>query len=305
MHDPEAAFFWPEVPAGRLTRRSLHFHEPGVWYVRALVALALRDEAETRRALTRFAGACDVPEQGPRDATLGSASLLLGAACLVETAGRTAAGCGLHGAAERLAAHLAALARTADPAPDDPLGGFLGAAHGWAGVAHALLRWSEATGDPPGPEALGLLELLVTHRRPSGLWPREVRSREVWRGWCHGSAGWVHLWLLAARLTADDTWLELAETAGADAVGADAEEHESLCCGLAGDAYAALALHRRTGEDRWLAGARCAAEQALRGTGAPDLVEHSLMRGAVGIALLLCELDRPDRAGMPLYEPLR
>lgn len=64
---------------------------------------------------------------------------------------------------------------------------YLGLAHGSAAIALSQLRWSQATEQPATPETISLLDLLLGHRRPSGRWPMRPDSRDVRRGWCHGS----------------------------------------------------------------------------------------------------------------------
>jgi serine/threonine-protein kinase len=177
---------------------------------------------------------------------------------------------------------------------------WLGAAHGWAGIAHALLRWCQATGTPPPPALTTLLDALPETRLAAGVWPRRHGSAEVWPGWCHGSAGWAQLWVLAAGVLADDRLLAVAERPAVHAIlgrGAGA----GLCCGLAGQAYAALALYRATGEPTWLVHGRRLAEEAAGATIGPDFPEHSLWGGDVGVALVGLEVEEPSLAAMPLY----
>ena len=76
-------------------------------------------------------------------------------------------------------------------------------------------------------------------------------------------------------------------------------------CGTAGQAYAALNHYRAVGDERWLEAAmrlaaRGASEDELAGDATTPL---SLYKGHVGLALLAAELERPERAGMPLFEP--
>ena len=62
---------------------------------------------------------------------------------------------------------------------------------------------------------------------------------------------------------------------------------------------------RVTGEHRWQVRARTLADRAVRRFQAdhtPIEHRHSLFRGAVGIALLLAELDHAQDAAFPVYE---
>jgi serine/threonine-protein kinase len=145
-------------------------------------------------------------------------------------------------------------------------------------------------------------------------------------GWCNGSAGMVHLWTLASRTAAisgDPRWPRLASAAAWHAWEAG-EGVESLCCGLAGRAYALLALHQLGAGPEWLARARTLADRAAsvaaaaslaltasaasgaasaRDDGVAPAAEsslHSLYRGALGVAVLAADLERPEAAAMPL-----
>jgi serine/threonine-protein kinase len=204
----------------------------------------------------------------------------------------------------RLALELAAFADRAGACAAEKALSYLGAAHGWGGVAHALLRWSQACSDSPPAEALDLLVRLNAHRRPSGRWPIRAGSRVVYRGWCHGSAGWAQLWTLAWQLTAEEWFLSLAEASAEDAVAAEDEDNASLCCGRAGQGFAALTLYRATGERRWLTAANRVAAEAVHALADDTAPDHRLFSGELGVALLVAELEDPDRAAMPVYEAL-
>jgi hypothetical protein len=211
----------------------------------------------------------------------------------------------------------------------------LGMAHGWAGYLYATLRWCEAAGRAVPAGAAARLEQLAGHAESWGRGARwrwhgqpvaEAHRRGTpaaahWMaGWCNGSAGMVHLWALAARLAdAIDPgaaarggpgarrWEQLALAAGWHAWEAG-DQVESLCCGLAGRAYALLALHRRGAGEEWLARARILADRAAAGSRLarqapeePSPSPHSLYRGALGIAVLAADLERPEAAAMPLF----
>jgi serine/threonine-protein kinase len=291
------------APEARSLSRSLHYRDPGVWWVLALVAAAAGDELQVRRWAGRFAETAARSSGAPWDVNCGSAGLLLGCAQLVESVEDAAAVMPVRAAGERLAAELAELADRAGAMPGETALGYLGAAHGWAGVAHSLLRWSRAVCQPPSPQVLALLERLMALRRPSGRWPVRAGSREVWRGWCHGSAGWAQLWALASQITGDERLHGLAEQCAVDAVAGD-ESNASLCCGGAGQGYAALALYQATGERRWLAAAHRLATEAARRSEADGAPAHSLLTGELGVALLMAELEDPARAAMPVYQSI-
>ena len=137
-------------------------------------------------------------------------------------------------------------------------------------------------------------------------WPRLRRDSRSSSGdfvpsWCNGTAGFVHLWLIAERVLGDEGYRELAYGAARDALG-PMESGVDLCCGLSGRAYALLALHRASGDEFWLGAARKLAFRALR----PRILDApfalSLYKGAVGPVVLAQELREPVTASMPLFE---
>ena len=269
---------------------SVLFGEAGVWWVAALVHGA-RGDAGAERAVGRFCTIAAACPDDHFDLAAGAAGLLLAAAALVDLDRPRLVPVG-----DALARRLA---REVDGSGAGPVA-WLGAAHGWAGIATALLRWCQATGTPPGPALTTLLDALPEARLAAGVWPRRHGSTEVWPGWCHGSAGWAQLWVLAAAVLGDDRLLSVAERPAVHAIlgrGAGA----GLCCGLAGQAYAAAALYRATGETTWLSHARRLAEEAAGAAPGRDFPEHSLWSGDLGVALLTLELDHPMKAAMPLY----
>lgn len=267
---------------------SVLFGQAGVWWVAALVHGATGDDANADRAVGHFCALADTCPHDRLDVAGGAAGLLLGAATLVDSAPQ------LLTVGDDLARRLE---RSIEGPASIP---WLGAAHGWGGIAFALLRWCRATGATPGPALRTLLEALPEARLGNGVWPRSHDTAEAWPGWCHGSAGWAHLWVLAAEVLGDDELLALAERPAVHAIlGRNAGA--GLCCGLAGQAYAAVALYRATGEPTWLSHARRLAEEAAGAEPDPDFPQHSLWSGDLGVALLTLELDAPTEAAMPLY----
>ncbi len=297
------AFMTSSGPLSSVPGGALHYHEPGVWWVRALVAAARNDRGEVRRAAARFAEGGARARGAPWDVNWGAAGLLLGCAQLVESLEDPVVLPPVRAMGDGLAAALAALSEHDGALPGETVLGFLGAAHGWAGVAHALLRWSRAIGGPPPAEALALLERLSGLRRRSGRWPVRAGSREVRRGWCHGSAGWAQLWALAWQVTGEQRLLSFADDCAEDAVAAGGDS-ASLCCGRAGQGFAALTLYRATGERRWLTAAHRVAADAVRAAASGDAPAHQLFAGELGAVLLAAELEDPARAAMPVYEAI-
>lgn len=280
----------PVFPDARMApASSVLFGEAGVWWAAALVHGALGDASAVERATDRFCAIAAACSDDHLDVAAGAAGLLLATAAIVELD------------RPRLVSIGEDLARRLEQAIEGPAAiPWLGAAHGWSGLAHALLRWCRATATLPSPVLTTLLDALPEARLASGVWPRRPGTAEVWPGWCHGSAGWAHLWVLAADVLRDDGLLALAERPAVHAIlgrGAGA----GLCCGLAGQAYAALALYRATGEPTWLSHARRLAGEAGATPVGLEFPQHSLWGGDLGVALLALELEEPALAALPLY----
>ena len=309
--DDDGAFYNPEIEITReMVGESSIYHSPsGVHAVQALIARAMADPRAQAEATTRFLAAAELPAAG-LDLTLGRASVLLGAAILLDA---------LPSAPEEpddpspLRAFgdstLVDLWRELDGKPELLHAGleYAGIAHGWAGLVYATLQWCTVAGTavPSGVERR--LAELAALGFPAGrgrAWPWVLRHGEepaTMPGWCNGSSGYVFLWTLAHRRFGDPRYLDLAVGAAWDAwEGGDSVS--TLCCGAAGRAYALLNLHRHVGEPVWLDRARDLARQAEHAGGRDDY-PHSLWKGGFGLAVLAADLDRPDEAAMPLFEP--
>jgi eukaryotic-like serine/threonine-protein kinase len=286
---------------------SLLHHASGVQVVRALVARARGDGRAEGQAVEAFSAAAGVVGR-ETDVAFGLAGTLLGCSLFVEStstnvdlARPSAVGNDL---CDRLTAEV--LGR---PGPDGgPSGRRFGAAHGWAGELYAILRWSVLTDRTVSDALLDRIDSLAAVGRPEGRarwWPINVGdpavAGAVAASWCTGAAGFVPLWLLAARTLGEDRFTHLALQAGW-AVFDDREPAvANLCCGLAGRAYALLALYRHTGDDAWRARAGLLGEQAAAVHDRDRRL--SLFKGEMGLALLAADLTDPDASSFPMYEP--
>jgi serine/threonine-protein kinase len=312
FHDEEQGITAAAVGPG-----SVYHGAAGVACVRALIAQARDDAAAWKEALGAFLA--ELSEAGPDaepDLTLGRSGLLLAAALLSEASrgGRLDAA-PLHRWGE---SRLAGLWRELDAEPAIPAISRrgrrnLGMAHGWAGYLYATLRWCRAAGRPLPPGVECRLDELAGLAQPwqRGLrwpWYEDGGAVHSMPGWCNGSAGFVHLWNLAAETLGGERWTALAEGAAWHAWespsltsggGAD------LCCGLAGRAYALLEHHRRLGTgSRWLERARdlaLRAATAVRADRNAERLRDSLYKGELGVAVLIADLERPAEAAMPFF----
>lgn len=182
----------------------------------------------------------------------------------------------------------------------------IGAGHGFAGNAFALLRGFDVL----SPEQQALIcararhTLLRTAQREEGLanWAQHVGVGRPGRDamlvqWCHGAPGMI---TALSRLPGDeevDRVLceggELTWRAGPLAKG------HGLCHGTAGNGYAFLALAGRTGDAMWLERARRfgmhAIEQVEAARETHGMGRYSLWTGDLGVAIYL--QDCIDGAG--------
>ena len=181
---------------------------------------------------------------------------------------------------------------------------YLGIAHGWAGLLYATLRWCSCSGvslpRQVEPSLWGLAA--CAERHGEGMrWPvlPADASGGYMSGWCHGSAGYVHLWTEAYRALGKTEFLALAESAARDTWEVRPQAGH-ICCGLAGQAYGLLALFQQTKDQVWLQRARKLARLAAGAAVTPEYAS-SLYKGDVGIAILAAEIATPDDACMPFF----
>jgi serine/threonine-protein kinase len=292
-----------EPPAAATDADVSPFHAAsGLAAMRAFLSYATGDRRRQQAALDDFRRVTQAPCANV-DLTLGRSAVLLFAALLLADAEPG------WPAAERLERHgdELSLGIWRDLATKGM--GYLGIAHGWAGVAYASMMWARVRGVPPPPAVPDVLAMLAAAAMPfedSEWWPLTAADGpggdQFWPGWCHGTAGYVFLWNLAHALYGDDDYAVRAEHA-ARTLGQPAQV-DNLCCGSAGQAYAALNQHRSTGEARWhslaisIANQDAPSQWSLGDTPRP----LSLYRGKLGLALLAVELERPELAAMPLFE---
>jgi len=174
----------------------------------------------------------------------------------------------------------------------------LGAAHGYAGNAGAILRGISLLSEA---ERSQWIERIVSAARatavrdgPFANWPAENlrpgADSKMLLQWCHGAPGMVTS-LAALRDPRLDELLraagELIWTAGPLAKGG------GLCHGTAGNGYAFLKLYVRTGDGRWLERARAFAMHAVaqceRHASTYGMRRYSLYTGDLGIAIYLMQ----------------
>jgi hypothetical protein len=105
------------------------------------------------------------------------------------------------------------------------------------------------------------------------------------------------MWAAAYEQTGDARFRALAERAGRHAA-EHAVRDADFCRGTTGRGFALLRLYQVTGETRWLDAARRLADAAAaRWHGRPVAFDN----WALGTALLLIELEAPERAVLPAF----
>jgi serine/threonine-protein kinase len=278
-----------------------YHNEPGVHAASALIAAARGDDPAQRRAIAAFVSASEKKAR-QLDVTLGRSGSLVAAAMLLESAPGKAKALRTFGANT-----MSAIWHELDAAPPlakAPPGTYLGIAHGWGGYLYAALRWCAASGDTLPPRAFERIEQLAALRQRKGrgvFWPTRIGHSETGLipGWCNGSAGLLFLFTLAYRIFSAAHWLKLAERCAWNTWD-EPRFNPSLCCGTAGRAYALLNLYRHTGDAEWLSRARQLANHAA---GAASLAgSSSLLKGDLGVAVLVADVASPENARMPFFE---
>jgi serine/threonine-protein kinase len=283
---------------------SVYYGRSGVYLVQALIAHAMGDEASLGEALRSYVDACRAPCEC-LDLTLGQAGVLTGCALLLDAVGPSALQAVADLGRRTLHGITSGLEKESFSKAD-----YLGVAHGWAGICYAALLWSEVSGDPLHAHIRECLENLAELAEDHGRgvrWPIKVAKNHSAHGgsymesWCHGAPGYVHLWTAAFRALGESYYLQIAERAAWTAWEAS-ESIGSLCCGYSGRAYALLNIFRHTGDHDWVARAVQLSERAVETCERDARMTYSLFKGALGAAVLMEDLNAPERASFPLFE---
>jgi len=172
---------------------------------------------------------------------------------------------------------------------------YLGAGHGFAGNAGAIVRGLALF---PLRERAEWIERIVrttmaTARREDSLanwpaWPASARDERFLVQWCHGAPG-----LVTSLGTLRDARLDDVLVAAGELVwkAGPLRKGSSFCHGTAGNGYAFLKLFVRTGDQRWLDRARAFAMHAIQQSEAHaasyGMRRYSLYTGDPGLAIYL------------------
>ncbi|XHS80495.1 LanC-like protein [Burkholderiaceae bacterium UC74_6] len=193
---------------------------------------------------------------------------------------------------------------------------YLGAAHGFAGNVHPMLKGAELL----APERRAALYRRTAHtlqataaQGPEGLnWPPQPLASAANQAstkwlvqWCHGAPGIITA--LADFPVGQDSQLDAMLLAAGEAVwnAGPLAKGPGLCHGTAGNGQALLVLYERSGDMRWLDRARAFAMHALiqveQQRETHRMGRFNLWTGDAGVAIYLWQCLQA-RAGMPTLD---
>lgn len=190
---------------------------------------------------------------------------------------------------------------------------YLGAAHGMSGIIYLLLKVANDESFTSlrsyiNSHLVPTIEYLKTKRLSSGNYKSSNNSTsDKLVQWCHGATGFAYLFVQAYKVTGNDSYLDLAKSAG-DVVWQRGLLRKSygLCHGTAGNGYVFLNLYRATNDMKWLHRAIKFSEFCL------DLNKHELSRtpdhpyslfeGLAGTIYFMADVIQPDDARFPAFE---
>ena len=166
---------------------------------------------------------------------------------------------------------------------------FLGPAHGFAGVVHALR--DHVADDELRAWVDSVLREHAVWDGDTVNWPPQPGRDCSRTQWCHGAPGIV--------TTLGDLMPEDLLLAGAECTWRHGplEKGPGLCHGTAGNGYALLKTYALTGDAKWLDRARTFAQAAL----AQRQGRYSLFTGDIGAALFAQSVEQED-ARFPIMD---
>jgi lantibiotic modifying enzyme len=179
---------------------------------------------------------------------------------------------------------------------------YLGPAHGFAGIIYLLMQVKDYL-DPGVLENYirPCLDFLLEIRYPGGNFPSSMDSdRDRLVQWCHGAPGFIHCFVLAAKVFNSDVYL------GAAKLCADVTWERgiltkgfSICHGISGNALAILHLYKYTNELVYLQRACKLAEIVIDDRPhefcTPDR-PLSMFEGTAGVIFFLLNLREPEKS---------
>lgn len=291
------------------------FHSvTGLHTVNALIRYASGDRTETRKAIMGFiqmvesktinSSDSEALHLFPQDLTNGVTGLLLGLTLLLPLCDKDDHDIRLQ--IETLASHLCTILHQQFQPDIQCQNRFLGFAHGRTGAIYALLKWADVSSNLPDRLIISYLDDLAvfTHYSGEGLsFPIDIinPNSPSWTGWCHGSAGHLLTWTLAARVLKRKEYLSYAISLGRNIWELNGQSGPSLCCGSAGEALSLFELSRATGDSIWIDRGIKLSTQAVNTLSSTNDAQ-GLLRSGVGIALTAAESREPTISSWPICQ---
>ena len=300
-----------DITSDGLERSSLYHSATGIHFIQALIGVAIGNSQDVGESIREFISVASKP-CSTLDLHLGKSSVLVGCSILwdlIEDEFLDKEPIRILGS-NTLKEIWTAIGESEGISDCNHIS-YLGIAHGWAGVLYATMLWCHTSkSDLPISVEQKLFEL-ISLARPHPLsggcdWGQSTKpkisiNQAGWPGWCHGTAGFVYLWLLSYKMFNNEKFLEMAIKAGLHT-----RTHErtinNLCCGLTGQAYALLSLYKHTQEVQWLQSARAIGERSIANMASHLAMPYSLYKGHLGIILLAADLEKPSESCFPLFE---
>ncbi len=190
---------------------------------------------------------------------------------------------------------------------------YLGAVHGFAGAALALIRGRELLGEDQWRRWEDTIATTVlrsaTREYGAANWRPALSDRPPLKWllqFCHGAPGVVTCLARFPGAALDDVLLEAGEAIWA---AGPLRKGSNLCHGTGGNGYALLALYERTGDATWLGRARAFAMHGIAQTHTEQRRygqwRYSLWTGDLGFAIFLwdCIRARPAFPTLDVFFP--
>jgi len=307
--DVETAFYNPQLEITKKTvgNISLYHSITGVLCVNALICSSMGRINLFTELINKFINAASSTSD-KLDLTTGRSGLLIGCALTIESIRSNG-----HFNKELLIQFgnetLNSIWDEIDelkPIREDKRIEYLGIAHGWAGILYASLLWCHLSRQPVPRNLLERINQLIECRESHDTtvsWRKKLNHPAVWTGWCHGTAGYIHLWTLANRFFKEEAFNELALQSANHMNQSTNAITSNVCCGLSGQAYACLNLYKHFDDEKFLKKAIELKTDAMARVQDSNLILNSLYKGDIGLALLEADLYTPMFSAMPLFEP--
>ncbi|CAH1405940.1 unnamed protein product [Nezara viridula] len=184
---------------------------------------------------------------------------------------------------------------------------YLGAAHGVAGILYVLLCANQFLTEVQRQQIIKpTIDWLKENRFPSGNFKSSYgRDRDSLVHWCHGSPGFVYLFMLAHKVYNNQEYKDLALQCG------DVVWHRgilkkgySICHGVSGNAYTFLYLYKTTRDLKYLYQAACFLDWCTTypmNEGRKPDTPYSLFEGIAGLDYFLTDVLNPEDANFPAF----